>query len=76
MARVSKCGDFEVGQLVRILGVPDAVGLILAIEKTYLAMSEYHVCWCQILWSDLGPPANWERVEWLRHYDETDYLGQ
>jgi hypothetical protein len=74
MARVQKCGGFQVGQLVRILGVPDAVGLILAIETMYHAMSEYSVCWCQILWSDLGPPANWERTEWLRHCDESTDL--
>jgi len=78
MARVTKCGGFEVGQLVRILGVPDAVGLVLAIETMYHTMSEYSVCWLQILWSDLGPPANWERAEWLRHCDEdTDlFSGQ
>ena len=70
MARVQKCGGFKVGQLVRILGVPDAVGLVLAIETMYHSMSEYHVCWIQVLWSDLGPPANWERSEWLRHCDE------
>ena len=70
MARVQKCGGFKVGQLVRILGVPDAIGLVLAIETMYHSMSEYHVCWIQVLWSDLGPPANWERAEWLRHSDE------
>ena len=73
MAQVEKCGGFEVGQLVRILGVPDAVGLVLSIETMYHSVSQYQVCWLQILWSDLGPPANWERSEWLRHCgDNTD----
>jgi len=73
MARVKKCGGFEVGDLVRILGVPDAVGLVLAIETMYHSTSEYRVCWLQVMWSDLGPPANWERSEWLRHCgDNTD----
>jgi len=78
MARVDKCGGFQVGQLVRILGIPDAVGLVLAIETMYHTVSQYQVCWLQILWSDLGPPANWERSEWLRHCDEdTDlFSGQ
>jgi len=78
MARVTECGGFEVGQLVRILGVPDAVGLVLAIETMYHTVSQYQVCWLQVLWSDLGPPANWERSEWLRHCDEdTDlFSGQ
>ena len=70
MARVTKCGGFEVGQLVRILGVPDAVGLVLAIETMYHSVSEYHVCWIPVLWSDLGPPANGERSEWIRHSDK------
>ena len=77
MARVDKCGGFQVGQLVRILGIPDAVGLVLAIETMYHSVSQYQVCWLQILWSDLGPPANWERSEWLRHCDEdADLPGQ
>ena len=58
MARVQKCEGFQVGQLVRILGVPDAIGLVLAIETMYHSMSEYHVCWIQVLWSDLGPPRS------------------
>jgi hypothetical protein len=76
MAPVDKCGGFQVGQLVRILGIPDAVGLVLAIETMYHTVSQYQVCWLQILWSDLGPPANWERSEWLRHCEEdTDLLS-
>lgn len=66
MAGVQKCGGYEVGQLVRIIGVPDAVGLVLEINKMQHFIGDYYVCWLKILWSDLGPPANWERSEWIR----------
>ena len=69
MAQVEKCEGFKVGDLVRILGVPDAVGLVLAIEIAQHFTAEYQVCWLKVLWTDLGPPANWERAEWMHHYD-------
>ena len=72
MAPVSKCHGFKVGQLVRVLGVPRALGLVLKIEAEYYSMSEYYICWLKVLWSDLGPPANWERSELNRPHSEDD----
>jgi hypothetical protein len=74
--KANKCGTFKVGQLVRMIGVPDAVGLVTAIDTAQawrnMTDTEYHICWLKVLWTDLGPPANWERAEWLRHIDEFD----
>ena len=75
MPRRHKCGAFKVGDLVRALGVPDVVGLILEVQLTYYSISEREVCWLKVLWSDLGAP-NWERGEWIRHAErEEDTAG-
>ena len=76
MPRRHKCGAFKVGDLVRALGVPDVVGLILEVQLTYYSISEREVCWLKVLWSDLGDPPNWERGEWIRHVErEEDTAG-
>ena len=76
MPRLHKCGAFKVGDLVRALGVPDVVGLILEVQLTYYSISEREVCWLKVLWSDLGDSPNWERGEWIRHVErEEDTAG-
>ena len=76
MSRVQKCGTFRVGDLVRALGVPDAVGLVLEVQVVEYPLSSREICWLKVLWSDLGHPPNWERGAWIRHAEREDKTGQ
>ena len=60
---------FKVGDLVKPLGVPNAVGIVIDIYVTNSQLYD-EICWIKILWTDLGPPANWERIEWVKPFQE------
>jgi hypothetical protein len=67
MSQLQKCESFKVGDLVRALGVPDVVGLIVEVHIVRYSLSDRELCWLKVLWSDLGHPPNWERGAWIRH---------
>ena len=67
MSQLQKCESFKIGDLVRALGVPDVVGLIVEVHIVHYSLSDREICWLKVLWSDLGHPPNWERGEWIRH---------
>ena len=66
---VQKWQHFYVGQMVKAIGIPNAVGIVI---ELYVADIEHGtcICWLKVLWSDLGPPANWERAAWIKPFDE------
>tara|TARA_R110002072_G_scaffold5211_1_gene34474 strand:+ start:1277 stop:1483 length:207 start_codon:yes stop_codon:yes gene_type:complete len=57
--------DYYIGQMVKAIGIPNAVGIVIDIYVT-----DINLCWLKVLWSDLGPPANWERAAWIKPFDE------
>ena len=57
--------DYYIGQMVKAIGIPNAVGIAMDI---YVADAD--ICWLKVLWSDLGPPANWERAAWIKPFSE------
>ena len=42
--------DYYIGQMVKAIGIPNAVGIVIAIYVT-----DINLCWLKVLWSDLGP---------------------
>ena len=61
--------DYYIGQMVKAIGIPNAIGIVIDIYATDID-SGMCICWLKVLWSDFGPPANWERAAWIKPFDE------
>ena len=61
--------DYYIGQMVKAIGIPNAIGIVIDIYVTDID-SGMCICWLKVLWSDFGPPANWERAAWIKPFDE------
>ena len=61
--------DYHIGQMVKAIGIPNAVGIVIDIYVTDIDPGTC-ICWLKVLWSDLGHPANWERAAWIKPFNE------